>query len=94
MVGLRQRIVVKTWWMWRAVWNWIGMVGMVGWVSRVWWVDRQELWFEGERRGGGCVVDVARVGSWLQRCEKEGVGTWRWDSWDQWILSVVGGGDE
>ena len=76
------------WWMRNAVmWIYLGMDSMVGWWvdSGHRWVGGEELWFEGERRGGGGVVDVARVGCWWQRCEKEGVGTWRWDSWDQRI---------
>ena len=92
MVGLRQRTVVEIWWMWWAVWDWMGMERMVGWARRVWWVDGQKLWFEGERLWGGGVVDVAwvsrrrsngRQGLRLerQRCEQEGVGWWRCNSW-------------
>ena len=89
--------------MWRAVWNWLGMVGMLGWTGRVWWVDRQKLWFEGERLGGGGVVDVAwvrwrrtsgRQGLRLerQRCEEERMRWRRWDPWmQQWSRWVVGG---
>ena len=62
MVGLRQRTMVRIWWMWWAVWNWLVMDRMVGWAGRVWWVDGQKLRFQCERLGSGGMVDVPWVG--------------------------------